>query len=54
MLGLSGWLGDVNFGGPSDPAVVDPPSPSLLSLRAGGFYAVPPRAKPFPGATLFG
>jgi Dyp-type peroxidase family len=54
VLGLSGWLGDVNFGGPTDPAAGDPPSPSLLSLRAGGFYAVPPREKPFPGATLFG
>lgn len=53
VLGLSGWLGDVNFGGPTKPAAGDPPSPSLLSLRAGGFYAVPPREKPFPGATLF-
>lgn len=53
ILGLGGWLGDVNFGGPSDPLAGDPPSPSLLTLRAGGFYAVPPRCLPFPGANLF-
>jgi Dyp-type peroxidase family len=28
------------------------PSPQLLSLRAGGFYAVPPRETPFPGVGL--
>lgn len=40
------WLGPVNFGG-------DPPSARVLSLLAGGFYAVPPKAEPFPGAVLF-
>lgn len=53
ILGLEGWLGDVNFGGPAAPAPGEPQPPRLLSLRAGGFYAVPPRAAPFPGATLF-
>lgn len=54
LLHLPGWFGDVNFGGPSDPGPGDPPSPKLLSLAAGGLYAVPPRARPFPGAILFG
>jgi deferrochelatase/peroxidase EfeB len=52
VLGLSGWLGDVNFGGPSNPGAGDPKPPALLSLVAGGFYAVPPRHDPFPGAAL--
>src|SRR5215203_3767317 len=54
VLHLPGWLGDVNFGGPAEPQAGDPPSPRLLALRAGGFYAVPPRARPFPGAGLVG
>ena len=53
LLGLSGWLGDVNFGGPSDPADGDPRPPTLLTVRAGGFYALPRREDPFPGAALF-
>lgn len=52
VLGLEGWLGDVNFGGPTDPAPGEPKPAALLSLRAGGFYAVPPRALPYPGARL--
>jgi deferrochelatase/peroxidase EfeB len=48
IMHLPGWLGDVNFGGP---ATGD--APSLISLLAGGLYAVPPRARPFPGAGLF-
>jgi len=47
VLGLAGWLGDVNFGGPGGPSAIQ-----LMSLRAGGFYVVPPRADPFPGASL--
>jgi len=54
ILGLEGWLGDVNFGGPGGATTDGPKSPRLLSLRAGGFYAVPPRGAPFPGAGLFG
>jgi Dyp-type peroxidase family len=52
LLNLPGWLGDVTFGGPAAPAAGEPPSPRLLSLLAGGLYAVPPRARPFPGAAL--
>jgi deferrochelatase/peroxidase EfeB len=40
------WLGPVNFGG-------NPPSARVLSLLAGGYYAVPPKGEPFPGAGLF-
>lgn len=54
LLHLPRWLADVNFGGPPEPAPGEPPSPRLLTLRAGGFYAVPPKARPFPGAALFG
>lgn len=54
LLHLPGWLGDVNFGGPTDPAPGDPRPPALVSLLAGGLYAVPPRGRPFPGAALFG
>jgi deferrochelatase/peroxidase EfeB len=53
VLGLDGWLGDVNFGGPVDPGPGEPQPIELMSLRAGGFYAVPPQASPFPGAGLF-
>jgi deferrochelatase/peroxidase EfeB len=48
LLHLPGWLGDANFGGTSEGN-----SLQLLSLRAGGFYAIPPRACPFAGADLF-
>jgi deferrochelatase/peroxidase EfeB len=54
VLAMSGWLGDVNFGGPHEPAGGEPPPLLLLRLLAGGFYAVPPRHEPFPGAELFG
>lgn len=54
VLHLPGWLGDVNFGGPAVPGPGDPPTLSLISLLAGGLYAVPPQALPFPGAQLFG
>jgi deferrochelatase/peroxidase EfeB len=52
LLHLPGWLGDVNFGGPVHPQAGDTPSPALLTLLAGGLYAVPPTAEPFPGAGL--
>jgi deferrochelatase/peroxidase EfeB len=45
VLSTDGWLGDANFGGPAN-------APALLSLLAGGVYAVPPDAEPFPGAEL--
>lgn len=54
LLHLPGWLGDVNFGGPTKPKDGEPPPLNFVSLLAGGFYAVPPRAQPFAGAELFG
>lgn len=51
VLGLGSWLGAVNFGG-REAKLREPQAPSFLSLRAGGFYAVPPRQHPFPGARL--
>lgn len=54
LMHLPGWLADVNFGGPTDPATGDLPSPQLITLMAGGFYAIPPRGGPFPGAEVFG
>jgi len=53
VLHLPGWLGEVNFGGPANPGPGDPADPGFVTLRAGGFYAVPPLAEPFPGAALF-
>jgi Dyp-type peroxidase family len=53
VLHLQGWLGDVNFGGPSPPGDDELRSPTLVSALAGGLYAVPPVAEPFPGAVLF-
>jgi len=53
ILGLAGWLGGVNFGGRAQRGPGEPEPIELIELRAGGFYAVPPRAKPFPGAGLF-
>ena len=44
VLHLPGWLGDSNFGGGEL---------ELLSVLAGGLYAVPPAGDPFPGAELF-
>jgi Dyp-type peroxidase family len=53
LLHLPGWLGDVNFGGRTDPERGEPPALAFVSLQAGGLYAVAPRARPFAGATLF-
>lgn len=53
ILGLEGWLGDVNFGGPAAPRSGEPTPVRLMTLRSGGFYAVPPRERPFAGASLF-
>jgi len=46
-----GWQGDSNFGGP--PPGQGEPQVVLMELVAGGFYAVPPKGDPFPGAALF-
>jgi deferrochelatase/peroxidase EfeB len=54
MLTTAGWLGGTNFGG--DPASTPTDLKSLLRVRAGGVFLVPPvvSAEPFPGASLFG
>jgi Dyp-type peroxidase family len=46
ILVTPGWLGNANFGGRES-------SRDLISLVGGGYYAVPPRAEPFPGAAIF-
>jgi deferrochelatase/peroxidase EfeB len=51
MLSRREWLGGVNMGGGS--AGGEPPDETILSVIAGGFYAVPPKGEPFPGAPLF-
>jgi deferrochelatase/peroxidase EfeB len=58
LLGTAGWLADVNFGGSAHPQQGEPRPISFLSVIAGGFYAVPPKANPsqgeeFPGAGIF-
>lgn len=52
ILGLKGWLGDANFGGAASSERPEPLSITLATLRAGGFYVVPPRETPFAGASL--
>lgn len=51
ILSSKGWMGDTNFGGVEGNPVV--PAFSLMSIVAGGFFAVPPLAEPFPGHQLF-
>ncbi len=53
LLHLRGWLGDVNFGGRHGAPEGEPPPIPLITVAAGGFYAVPPTGDPFPGADLF-
>ncbi|MDP9135584.1 MAG: Dyp-type peroxidase [Actinomycetota bacterium] len=55
ILTIPSWLGSVNFGGvPRGPNATGPDPIHFIHLRAGGFYAIPPRAEPFPGAGLLG
>lgn len=54
VVGLSDWLGGANFGGREQRGSLEPPPIELLRLQAGGLFAVPPRADPFPGESLFG
>jgi Dyp-type peroxidase family len=54
ILGLPGWLGGVNFAGRRNRGPGEPEPIELLSLEAAGFYVVPPKERPFPGAKLFG
>ena len=53
VLTFTGWLKDVNFGGPTDNPPPGLPASRFLSVIAGGYYAIPPRGEPFPGAELF-
>jgi hypothetical protein len=53
ILGLRSWLGDANFGGTRDPQPREPVPVELMSVTAGGYYAVPPKSEPFPGAEIF-
>jgi deferrochelatase/peroxidase EfeB len=51
ILRSKDWLGDANFGGiPGDPNI---PAFTLMSVVAGGLFAVPPVGDPFPGSSLF-
>ena len=50
ILTKPSWLGDVEFGGMPDP---DPRAFHFSSLVASGYYAVPPKGLPFPGADIF-
>ena len=52
ILGDPDWMGGVNFGGPEG-EMSRPPAIELMSLIAGGFYAIPPKSEPYPGASLF-
>ncbi len=51
ILRANEWMGDANFGGQEGNAAV--PAFPLMSLVAGGLFAVPPRGDPFPGHDLF-
>jgi len=53
ILSFWGWMGDVNFGGPRDPNPGEPSPLPLAAVIAGGYYAVPPKDDPFPGASIF-
>lgn len=52
ILGDPDWMGGVNFGGPEGD-ISRPPAVKLMSLIAGGFYAIPPQSQPYPGSSLF-
>lgn len=46
------WLGEVNFGGPRV-LTAGLASISLVTVLAGGYYAIPAKGEPFPGADIF-
>lgn len=52
ILNLHGWLGDVNFGGRSESDGGASPV-QLITVLAGGLYAVPPVSAPFAGHEVF-
>jgi hypothetical protein len=54
MLTTEGWLGRTNFGG--DPAAQPGGTATLLQIRAGGIYLIPPADTPgerYPGSSVF-
>jgi deferrochelatase/peroxidase EfeB len=51
ILTTPGWLAAVNFGGRARRGERAPIQ--LASVVAGGYYAVPPKGEPFPGAEIF-
>lgn len=53
ILTTERWLQDVNFGGRANAAPPDPQAIALMRLMAAAYFAVPPKADPFPGAALF-
>ncbi|MCC5661385.1 Dyp-type peroxidase [Nostoc sp. XA010] len=55
ILSRPDWMGGVNFGGVTNPdlAIGEPPPVPLMSILAGGFFAIPPIEDPFPGISLF-
>jgi deferrochelatase/peroxidase EfeB len=54
ILTIPGWLGNANFGSSEGAKPGQPTYVTMASIIAGGFYAVPPKVPPFPGADLFG
>ena len=54
VLTQESWLGRTNFGGDRDNQ--PPGMASLLTVRAGGIFLIPPvvASEPFPGASIFG
>jgi Dyp-type peroxidase family len=55
ILSIADWMGSVNFGGVTnpDPIIGEPPPIPLMSILAGGFFAIPPAEDPYPGFSLF-
>jgi len=55
ILSIPDWMGGVNFGGVTnpDPSIGEPPPVPLMSMLAGGFFAIPPTEDPYPGVSLF-
>jgi len=53
ILRTPGWLGNANFGGPAVTQPGEPRGIDLVELMSGGYYAVPPKGDPFPGAAIF-
>ena len=52
ILTRPGWMESVNFGGRYERGARAPVD--FVSVIAGGYYAVPPDDRPFPGSQIFG